>query len=266
MTVHVKQWMTGSPVSIDPGASALAALDAMVDHGIRHLPVVDSQRRVVGIVSIDDLRAALPVDVSLKRPPTAAERAAICDVAVGELMTHAPQTVGTETRLEEAAQRMADGRIGALPVVDESGRLDGILSETDVLHAIATSLWTDRVRERRGEGREVGALVDALKEERERLRRGMVSSGREEETLYAESRGSGIDVEERAADLTGARVAESLHAMAERRLAGLDHALALAEQGKLTTCERCGGRISLARRRALPSTTMCIACARAAER
>jgi len=265
MTVQVKAWMTGSPISIEPGASALAAFDAMVDRGVRHLPVVDARRRVVGILSIDDLRAALPVEVCLRRPPTPAERSSIRDVTVGELMTHAPEVVRAETRLEDAAQRMADRRIGALPVVDGGGRLEGILSETDVLNAVATMLWTDRVRERRGEDRELDALVEALRAERERLQRELEASGRDEASLYAQSRESGLDAEERAADVTGARVAESLHALAERRLASIERALARAEDGKLAGCERCGGPIAAARRRALPDTELCIACARAGE-
>jgi acetoin utilization protein AcuB len=265
MGASVKEWMTGDPVSIEPGASALAALDLMIERGIRHLPVVDGAKRVVGIVSIDDLRAALPIEVSLRRAPSAAERRAIRDYAIGELMTHAPEVAHGDGALEEAAQRIADHRIGALPVIDADGRLEGILSETDVLNAVATSLWTDRVRERRGARREQEALVDELRAERERLRRTFLATGREEDALLAESQASGIDDEERATDLTGARTADSVHAFASRRLAALDRALALAEAGRLTRCERCGGEIALARLRAMPGATTCIACAREQE-
>jgi acetoin utilization protein AcuB len=265
MTVSVKEWMTGHPVSIDVEAPALAALDAMIEHGIRHLPVVDRADRVIGIVSIDDLRAALPLDVSLLRPPSPTERDSLRETTVGEVMTHAPEVVSADSALDEAAQRMADHRIGALPVVDGAGRLEGILSETDVLHAISTRLWTDRVRDRKGQGRELGALIDRWKAERERLRSEVLASGREGDVLIEESRLGGIDDEERAADREGARVADSLRSLAERRLAALDRALALAAEGQLTTCERCGKRIPLPRLQALPGATTCIACARAAE-
>jgi acetoin utilization protein AcuB len=258
--------MTGSPVSIETGASALAALDMMIDHGIRHLPVIDGRRRVVGIVSIDDLRAALPLEVNLRRPPSPPERETIRDVTVGELMTHAPEVVRPGVSLEEAAQRMADHRVGALPVVDDAGCLEGILSETDVLNAVATRLWTDRVRERSGQDRELAALVDGLRAERERIRREVLSSEHDEEELIADSRLDGIDEQERAADTTGARVAESLQKLATRRLADLDRALALAERGELMTCQRCGKKIPIARLRAMPGATTCVACARAQER
>lgn len=263
--VLVKEWMTGDPVSIDPGASALAALDAMIARGIRHLPVVDAGSRVVGIISIDDLRAALPIELSLRRAPSPPERQAVRDYAVGELMTYGPELVRADTTLEEAAQRIADRRLGALPVVDAAGRLEGILSETDVLHAVATMLWTDRVRERRGARDESAALVAAMRVERDRLRERALSSERAEDDLLAESQASGLDDPERASDLTGARIADSLHVGAARRLAALDRALARADAGKLTTCERCGGDIPLARLRAMPGATTCIACARTLE-
>ena len=53
MEPTVKPWMTGDPVSVEPDASALEALDLMVDRGIRHLPVLDAQRRVVGVLAVD---------------------------------------------------------------------------------------------------------------------------------------------------------------------------------------------------------------------
>lgn len=264
MDTSVKEWMTGSPVTIEADASALAALEAMLDHGIQHLPVVDAQRRVVGVLSLVDLRAALPIEVSLLRPPTPEERQTIRDVQVGEIMSYAPEVVGKETTLEAAAQRMADRRIRCLPVVDEAGQLEGILSETDVLHAVATRLWTDRVRVRGGEHRQREALVEELRQERERLRREVESSGRDVEELIAESRLSGLDEEERAADRAGAKLADSLKEMALRRLAAIDHALEKAARGVLERCERCGGTIPLARLRAMPGTTSCVACARAA--
>ena len=84
--------------------------------------------------------------------------------------------------------------------------------------------------------------------------------------MIAESRLSGLDDEERAADRTEAKLSESLREMAFKRLASLDHALKKAEQGRLDRCEQCGGAIPVARLRAMPGTTCCVACARAAGR
>ena len=48
MDPSIKPWMTGSPIWIEAGASALEAHDRMVEFGIRHLPVLDPERRVIG--------------------------------------------------------------------------------------------------------------------------------------------------------------------------------------------------------------------------
>jgi CBS domain-containing protein len=63
--VLVEDLESGDPVSVEPEAPALRALDLMVDEGVRHLPVVDPRRHVVGVISLDDLTAALRVPVSL---------------------------------------------------------------------------------------------------------------------------------------------------------------------------------------------------------
>jgi CBS domain-containing protein len=51
MAETIKEWMSGDPVSITADASALEALGRMQDRGIRHLPVVDRAKRVVGVAS-----------------------------------------------------------------------------------------------------------------------------------------------------------------------------------------------------------------------
>jgi acetoin utilization protein AcuB len=140
--------MTGAPIAVEADASALAALDLMFDHGIRHLPVIDAERRVIGVVGFSDLRAALPIPLSLSSPPASSERAELRGDRVSDVMSDAPITIGALEPLEDAARLMLEHRIGCLPVVDAEGRIDGILSETDLLQALLTALWT----ERHGEG------------------------------------------------------------------------------------------------------------------
>jgi acetoin utilization protein AcuB len=152
--VDVKNWMSGDPVSVDFDASALEALELMLNRGIRHLAVLDSGRCVVGVISFDDLRAVLPFAVRMGVMPSPQERELAREWNVAGVMTPNPETVGEDASLSEAAQRMATLRIGCLPVVDPEGHLAGILSETDVLHALATALWSDEVRERRAGGEE----------------------------------------------------------------------------------------------------------------
>jgi len=240
----------------------LGAIDLMIDHGIRHLPVVDRARRVCGVVSFDDLRAALPVPVSLHVPLTVDERRAVSDAAVGEVMTYSPVTIAYDAPLEEAAQRMLDGRFGCLPVVDEDGRLDGMLSETDLLSALITTLWVAR----RGEPAPSAiGLSEALEQERSYLVKQLAAYERREREITRTRRELPLDSAEVGSGEEEGWLTDQLAELAARRLRAIEHALEREERGELTTCERCGGTISEARLRALPGTTVCIGCAREAE-
>ena len=105
MKTEVKSHMSGQPVSIEPDASALAALDLMIDHGIRHLPVVDGARRVCGVLSFDDLRAAVPVSFSLRSPLVIATTT----IGFGALLWYA-DVKGPQTRCEYRLNAALDPR------------------------------------------------------------------------------------------------------------------------------------------------------------
>jgi CBS domain-containing protein len=61
------------------------------------------------------------------------------DIFVARLMNSDLQTVGPDTLVEDAADRMQDHEIGSLVVVDENGKLMGILTTTDFVDIVARS-------------------------------------------------------------------------------------------------------------------------------
>jgi acetoin utilization protein AcuB len=268
MSETVKEWMSGDPISVLPDASALEALERMQNRGIRHLPVVDGAKRVIGVLSIDDLRAALPFEVSLRAPASGVQAESAREWCVGDLMTHAPLTLGEGDPLLAAAEKMAERRVGCLPIVDAKGRLVGLLSETDLLHALAALLWTDRAREKRRAKPQpaLERLVADLSHEREALMGKMKKYHALERELSTHGSREPLDEADAGNDMTELHVTEALDELAMRRLRALDHALERADQGKLEQCDDCGGRIPLARLRALPGTSICVACARVKER
>jgi len=260
----VKEFMSGDPVSIEPGASALEAYEAMLRHGIRHLPVVGPSARVVGVVTADDLAAALDLPRRPRRPLGVGEARAALEWRVGDVMTHAPVTLGRDATVAEAAERMADGRFGCLPIVDERGRLEGLLSETDLLYALANMTARAEPGER-GKPDTLAPLVAQLERERARIAQQLDRYHAVERELSSDSHDRPMDLPERSAELSEVSLTEELDALAARRLAALDRALDHARQGRLGRCDGCGGPISLPRLRALPGTTLCIDCARVAE-
>lgn len=262
--VEVKEWMSGNPIAVELGASALEALECMQNYGVRHLPVLDARRRVVGVLSLDDLRAALPFPVGLAAAPSPQERELAREWSVAEVMTHAPETVRAGAPLSEAVQRMVSLRIGCLPVVDAEGILEGVLSESDLLQALATVLWSDEVRERRNGG-ELDVLVASLERERSAIAKRLDGLHATERALSADLHDTPGDSADRGAEQREVSIAERFDELSARRLEALDRALDHAAQGRLGVCDRCGEAIPPARLRALPGATTCVACARFVE-
>jgi CBS domain-containing protein/RNA polymerase-binding transcription factor DksA len=255
----IKSWMSGDPITAHADESALAAHERMLRHGIRHLPIVDAERRVVGVLSIDDLRSALPVGTNPRGAIDRSARDSEADWTVGDLMTHAPETLGPDDSLQHAAERMADRRVGCLPIVDGAGRLAGILSETDALRAFATHLWTEQLATERSRSPEESLLVE-LRRERDAVARELAEMAARDRTRTEARREPG-DQADAAALRSDEQLAETIAAAKSRRLAGLEHALERAARGSFGVCDRCGERIPAARLRALPGATTCIRCA-----
>ena len=106
----------------------------MRNERIRHLPVLDDVGRLVGIISQRDL--FLNALVRALGYGTMARDRSFRSIAVKEVMTEDVVTTTPETPITAAAQMMVDRKIGCLPVV-ESNALVGILSESDIVAAVA---------------------------------------------------------------------------------------------------------------------------------
>ena len=107
------------------------AEDVMHFKHLRHLPVVDDEGRLVGLVSHRDLlRAQIS---SLSGLSDAQRRARQEDVRVNQIMTRDVWTVGPETEASVVARTLLDHKFGCLPVVDRDERLVGIVTERDFI-------------------------------------------------------------------------------------------------------------------------------------
>jgi acetoin utilization protein AcuB len=121
-----------NPVTIRPDASFFEARTLIHDKGIRHLPVVDKENRLVGIVTESDIRGAGPSDVATLNVRELTDL--LGTLKVSELMVPGEKviTITPDTLIEEAIQLMHDNKIGCLPVIDQ-GKLYGIFTEMDAL-------------------------------------------------------------------------------------------------------------------------------------
>jgi CBS domain-containing protein len=133
-TVRVQDLMTRSVRT--PGRNdKLSAADALMrTERIRHLPVIDDDGRLAGIVSQRDLFFSALVR-ALGFGATTHERT-LSTILVKEAMTENVVTTTPGTLVTEAARMMVDRKIGCLPVI-EGEALIGILSESDIVSAVA---------------------------------------------------------------------------------------------------------------------------------
>lgn len=125
-------------------APQLAAL--MRDHHIRHLPVV-RDGHLVGLVTSHDLERVSPSPVTTLSVGEA--NYLIGKLTAAKLMRSKVITCAPDTLVEEAAHLLRQERIGCLPVVDQHGKLVGILTHEDLLDFfldITGCLMTDTAR------------------------------------------------------------------------------------------------------------------------
>lgn len=129
--------MHRDPVTVTPDDTLAHALMLTREHRIRHLPVVVPGGAIAGMLSDRDIRLAMPSPLSVADEERAAflERTPIAAVMSREVVT----VLETDT-IEDAAKLLFRHRIGAVPVVGTTGRLEGILSETDILYAFVQIL------------------------------------------------------------------------------------------------------------------------------
>lgn len=106
---------------------------------IRHLPIVDADNQLVGLVAQADL---LKASASLVLPLIGiTEKEGLGTVAIHDVMVTNITTITPDAEIVEAVDLLAAGRLGCLPVVENSC-LVGILTETDCLRYLSDLLKT----------------------------------------------------------------------------------------------------------------------------
>ena len=120
-------------VTVTEQATLAQAAALLATRGIRHLPVVAADGRLVGIVTDRDLRSAAPSTLAGLSDEAIARL--MRETTVGAVMVREVVTVPPAVPLEEAARLLTTRRIGSLPVV-EGDHLIGIITETDILRQI----------------------------------------------------------------------------------------------------------------------------------
>jgi acetoin utilization protein AcuB len=137
--MFVSKSMARKVVTVTPDDDIFEAKKKMEDHGIRHLPVVEDVDKLVGIVTDRDLRSALPHKF-FQGPVSPEEADANRYMKIRDIMTREVVTVSLHYTIPDALLLIQQKRVGAFPVVDDQGRLKGIISVRDLLRAFINVL------------------------------------------------------------------------------------------------------------------------------
>jgi acetoin utilization protein AcuB len=136
--------MTESPRTIRQSDPIREALDALQSMQVRHLPVVDEEGELVGMLSDRDLGSRMNMfiegaDAELAAVPLSSRR-------VSEFMSANVASVTVATDLTSVIETLLEQHVGAVRVVDGDGAVVGIISYVDVLRTFAAVSEADETR------------------------------------------------------------------------------------------------------------------------
>ncbi|NSW86738.1 MAG: CBS domain-containing protein [Syntrophobacteraceae bacterium] len=135
--MYVGWHMKTNLLTITPDTSIFKAREMMDHHRISHLPVTDGKAHLMGIVTDRDLReawASPATTLSVHELTYVLQKLNVANIMTKNVITATP-----DMNIERAALIMHDSKIGALPVVKD-GRLVGIITTTDLMEVLLTSL------------------------------------------------------------------------------------------------------------------------------
>ena len=128
----VSKNMTINPVTTTPDEGVFEAFELMKNEGVQRLPVLDNDGNLVGIISEKNITSA-----AADRKVSIVEFALLLSkIKVGDVMTKEVITVSIDDPVELAARKMSDNDISILPVVDNNGKLVGVVSRSDLFRLL----------------------------------------------------------------------------------------------------------------------------------
>jgi acetoin utilization protein AcuB len=128
----VREWMNSNPVTITDDTSMMKAIHLMKQNRFRRLPVLHNGE-LVGIITDRDLKEASPSKATTLDVHELYYL--LAELHVKDIMTRNPLTVKAGETVERAAQLMLEHTISGMPVVDDKGKLVGIITQSDIFRA-----------------------------------------------------------------------------------------------------------------------------------
>jgi CBS domain-containing protein len=134
MHKSIQEAMTPNPSTVEPATTAQEAAKLMKSEDIGSLPIVEGNK-LVGVITDRDVAIRIVAE------------GRGTETTVGEIASNDVVTVDPEQSLEEAARLMAERQVRRLPVVEEDGRLVGILAQADIAQTGHDALTGETVQQ-----------------------------------------------------------------------------------------------------------------------
>jgi len=129
----VKDWMSKDVITVDVTDTMQQAIKLTVEHDISMLPVLEDGK-LVGVVTDRDLKRASPSDAAVMDIQQILYH--LSRLEVGAIMSRYPVTVPMTNTIEETAEILLKNKISGAPVVDEQGRVRGVITKSDLFRAM----------------------------------------------------------------------------------------------------------------------------------
>lgn len=130
----VEEIMARELWAVEPGERLVHARRLLLDHDIARLPVL-RDGHLAGIIAEHEIANAF---AGFKEADSHVQKAMVRDLHVEDFMRRQVITGEANMSLTEAAGRMRDNHVGALPIIDDSGTIQGIITRTDLIKAYAS--------------------------------------------------------------------------------------------------------------------------------
>lgn len=130
----IRDWMTKEPITATPETSLMKAAKIMKERGVRRLPVVDEQGKLVGVLTDRDVKAASPSKATTLEIHELYYL--LSEIKIKDIMTRNPISVSPTDTVERAAILLNEKRVGGFPVVDEDNVVVGVITDMDIFRVL----------------------------------------------------------------------------------------------------------------------------------
>jgi CBS domain-containing protein len=150
MNQTIAEVMTRNPITVTRETSLTEAIKLIAEKRISGLPVVDDQGKLVGVISQTDL---MWKETGIEPPPYVMFLDSVIYLenparyekevhkalgqTVGEVMTTKAISIDPESSVKDAARLMHDKQVRRLPVIDQEGKVVGIITRGDIVRSMA---------------------------------------------------------------------------------------------------------------------------------